>query len=235
VTRQVPLDWEIALSQRALKDMDRSIFRPSKLPARRQGELSWHFNVLAHQLDPGLQRYRGYAPRLALVFRSGLGANALALPGGTIVITDGLVEAAAQQGLSDDALIGVLAHEIGHVVHRHTTRMVVEQAVLNIGLGLAMGDLSSLVSVGGSLLTGMAYRRGHETEADCFAAALMHKAHLPTEPMADLLLGLERARTRQAPSAPVNGDADAVASLLSSHPATALRAQQLKQGRLQGC
>jgi Zn-dependent protease with chaperone function len=235
VTRQVPLDWETALSQRALKDMDEGIFKPSKLPAARQAQLRERFDALAHQLDADLQRYRGYAPRLALAFRSGLGANALALPGGIIVMTDGLVEAAAQQGLGDDALVGVLAHEIGHVVHRHTTRMVVEQAVLNVGLGLAMGDLSSLVSIGGSLLTGMAYRRGHETEADCFATALMHKAHLPTEPMADLLLGLERARNQQAPSAPVNGDADAVASLLSSHPATALRAQQLKQGRLQGC
>ena len=53
---------------------------------------------------------------------------------------------------------GVLAHEIGHVVHRHTTRMLVEQAVLNVGLGLALGDVSSLVSMGGSLLTGLAYR-----------------------------------------------------------------------------
>ena len=97
-----------------------------------------------------------------------------------------------KQGLGDDALVGVLAHEIGHVVHRHTTRMLVEQAVLNVGLGLALGDVSSLVSIGGSLLTGLAYRRNHETEADCFAAALMRKAQLPTEPMADLLLGMEK-------------------------------------------
>ena len=95
----------------------------------------------------------------------------------------------AQQGLGDDALVGVLAHEIGHVMHRHTTRMIVEQGVLNVGLGLALGDVSMLVSTGSSLLTGLAYRRGHETEADCFAAALMRKAQLPTVPMADLLLG----------------------------------------------
>ena len=144
-------------------------------------------------------------------------------------MTDGLVDAAAKQGLSDDALVGVLAHEIGHVVHRHTTRMLVEQAVLNVGLGLALGDVSSLVSIGGSLLTGLSYRRSHETEADCFAAALMRKAQLPTEPMADLLLGMEKEH-KAAP-----GDGGVLGSLLSSHPATALRAQQLKQGRLEGC
>ena len=59
-------------------------------------------------------------------------------------MTDELVERRARQGLGDDALLGVLAHEIGHVVHRHGTRMVVEQGVLNVGLGLALGDVSTL-------------------------------------------------------------------------------------------
>ncbi|NPC56052.1 M48 family metallopeptidase [Caenimonas soli] len=229
VTRQVPLEWETALSQRALQDLDQSWLKPSKLPAARQTELRERFDALARQLEPRLQRYSGYTPRLSLSFRAGLGANAFALPGGAIVMTDGLVEAAAAQGLGDDALVGVLAHEIGHVVHRHTTRMVVEQAVLNVGLGLALGDVSSLVSIGGSLLTGLAYRRSHETEADCFAVALMRKAQLPTDPMADLLLAMDKLHK----AAPEEGGA--VASLLSSHPATALRARQLKQGRLEGC
>lgn len=236
VTRQVPLDWELALSQRALNDMDQGWLKPSKLPAARQDQLRQRFDALARQIEPGLQPYRGYTPRLSLAFRSGLGANAFALPGGLIVMTDGLVEAAAEQGLGDDALVGVLAHEIGHVVHRHTTRMVVEQAVLNVGLGLVLGDVSSLLSVGGSFLTGMAYRRGHEAEADCFAAALLRKAHLSTGAMADLLLAMERARDRNAPSeAAGSGSGSALAGLLSSHPATGERALQLKQGRLQGC
>ena len=241
VTRQVPLEWETALSQRARNDLDRGVLKPSKLPAARQAQLRERFDALARQIEPRLQRYSGYAPRLSLSFRSGLGANAFALPGGTIVMTDALVEAAAQQGLGDDALVGVLAHEIGHVVHRHTTRMVVEQAVLNVGLGLALGDVSSLVSVGGSFLTGMAYRRSHETEADCFAAGLMRKAQLPTGPMADLLLGMEEARDaktspEKADAAGATADTDsALTTLLSSHPATAARALQLKQGRLEGC
>ena len=116
-------------------------------------------------------------------------------------MTDALVESAATQGLSDDALAGVLAHEIGHVMHRHTTRLLVEQGVLNVGLGLALGDVSSLLSMGSSLLTGLAYRRSHETEADCFAAVLMRKARLPAAPMADLLLGIEGAGAARKPAA----------------------------------
>jgi Zn-dependent protease with chaperone function len=233
VTRHVPLDWETALSQRALQDLDRSLLKPSKLGAQRQAQLRARFDALARQVEPGLHRYSGYAPALTLSFRSGLGANAFALPGGTIVITDGMVAAAERQGVGDDALAGVLAHEIGHVVHRHTTRMLVEQAVLNVGLGLALGDVSSLLSVGGSLLTGLSYRRGHEREADCFAVALMAKAGLPTAAMADLLLGIEAEHAKKEKAPP--SEAGFVESLLSTHPETRSRAIQLKQGRLEGC
>jgi Zn-dependent protease with chaperone function len=135
LTRQVPMSWETALSQRALQDLDGSWLKPSKLPAARQAELRARFEALAKQVTPQLRRYSGYAPPLSLQFRSGLPPNAFALPGGTIVMTDAMVEGAAKQKLPDDALVGVLAHEIGHVMHRHTTRMVVEQGVLNVGWG----------------------------------------------------------------------------------------------------
>lgn len=231
VTRQVPLDWETSLTTRALHDMDQQLFKPSKLPAARQAQLRERFDALARQIEPGMRRYRAYAPQLTLAFRSGFPPNALALPGGTIIMTDALVEAAAARGLSDDALVGVLAHEIGHVMHRHTTRMIVEQGVLNVGLGLALGDVSVLVSTGGSLLTGLAYRRGHEAEADCFAATLMRKAQLPTTPMADLLLGMEAERGGKKAA---EGDASWM-TLLSSHPDTGARARSLKAGRIEGC
>lgn len=233
LTRQVPLSWETSLAQRALQQLDGGYLKPSKLLAERQAQLRQRFDALAGGIDPGLQRYPGYAPKLTLAFRFGIGANAFALPGGTVVMTDGLVEAAAKRGLGDDALVGVLAHEIGHVMHRHTTRMVVEQGVLNAGLGLALGDVSSVMSMGGALLTGLAYRRSHETEADCFAVALMQKAQLPTAPMAELLLGIDATREgkRKAKNEADNG----FASLLSSHPDTRIRAERLKQEQAPGC
>jgi Zn-dependent protease with chaperone function len=221
LARQVPLTWETELSERALRDIDGALLKPSQLPMTRQRELRAKFDALMQQLTREMRRYPGYTPPLTLHFRSGLGANAFALPGGTIVMTDGLVEAAAKQGLPDDALIGVLAHEAGHVLHRHGTRLVVEQAVLNVGLGLAMGDVSSIVSFGAAAVTGLAYRRNHETEADCFAIALMRQARMPTQPMADLLLKLDDAP-------PSKGNA--VLNLLSSHPATHERAMKLKSG-----
>lgn len=237
LTRHVPLAWETALSQQVLHQMDDGTLKPSKLAPERQAELRARFDALAAQAGAG--RYAGYAPRYALQFRSGLGANAFALPGGTVVVTDALVEAARAHRLGDDAIAGVLAHEIGHVAHRHTTRMVVEQGVLNIGLGLALGDVSGLLSTGGSLLTGLAYRRNHEREADCHALALMRAAGLPTAPMADLLLAIaqEGAARRKGQDGPAQTpqEEDGLWSLLSSHPDTAARARELRAGHAPYC
>ena len=225
LTRQVPPSWEAGIAQKALQDLDAQWLKPSKVAPERQQALRARFDALARDVSPALRRYPGYQPTLALHFRRGFGANAFALPGGTIVVTDGLVELADRHGLGDDAIAGVLAHEIGHVMHRHTTRLVVEQAVLNVGLGLALGDVSTLVSMGGSVLTGLAYRRGHESEADCFALDLLARGRTPPQPMADLLLKMEK-------DAGVDG-LPGWTEFLSSHPATPQRALALRDGR--GC
>jgi Zn-dependent protease with chaperone function len=237
LTRRVPLAWEQAVATGAMTDFDARWLKPSKLPSERQKELRERFDRLAAAVPADLRRYPGYAPRLRLHFRSGMPANAFALPGGDIILTDEMVQLAAARQLGDDALVGVLAHEVGHVMARHTTRMLVEQAVLNVGLGLALGDVSSLLSTGTSLLTGLAYRRGHETEADCFASALMRHVDLPTAPLADLLLAMEaeHVKKERGGKAREPSKGDAWAHLLSSHPDTHVRAMALKEGAPRGC
>jgi Zn-dependent protease with chaperone function len=231
LSRHVPLEWELSLSQQAMAQVDQAWLKPSQLPPERQQELRTQFTELLTRLEPSLKRYPAYAPRYELHFRRGMGPNAFALPGGTLVMTDELVEAAAKQGLGDDALLGVLAHEIGHVEHRHGTRLIVEQGVLNVGLGLALGDVSSLVSMTSTVLTGLAYRRQHESESDCFALALMARAQRPTAPMADLLLGMSRRGKETAePAAKAGGST--MGDWFSTHPATPERAELLKASTL---
>lgn len=229
LSRHVPLEWELSLSQQAMSQVDKTWLKPSQLDAQRQAELRAQFAELLARVEPRIKRYPAYSPRYELLFRRGLGPNAFALPGGTVVMTDELVEAAAKQGLGDDALLGVLAHEIGHVEHRHGTRLVVEQGVLNVGLGLALGDVSSLVSMTSTVLTGLAYRRQHESESDCFALRLMALAQRPTAPMADLLLGMSRGRKEPSAQEDKSGRS-MMGDWLSTHPATPERAERLKAG-----
>lgn len=228
LTRQVPLAWETNISGRAMQDLDKEWLKPSKVAPERQAALRERFDRLAKDLPLDLRRYPGYQPKLELHFRRGMGANAFALPGGTVVMTDALVELADKHQLGDEALVGVLAHEMGHVMHRHGTRLVVEQGVLNVGLGLALGDVSWLLSTGSSLLTGLSYRRNHESEADCFATALMTRSGSQTGPMADLLLKMEGAR--EGGKAAREGERSDWTEVLSSHPATPQRATALKFG-----
>lgn len=233
LSRHVPLEWELGISQEAMSQIDQRWLKPSQLPPERQAELRTEFTALLARLGPALKRYPSYQPRYELHFRRGIGPNAFALPGGTVVMTDELVAIAAKRGLSDDALLGVLAHEIGHVEHRHGTRLIVEQGVLNVGLGLALGDVSSVVSMASTVLTGLAYRRQHETESDCFALALMAQAQRPTAPMGDLLLGMSQGEGE--PLSETTGAQPQRSSMgdwLSTHPATPERTALLKAGAL---
>lgn len=229
LARHVPLEWEMNASQEAMTQIDRVWLKPSQLPPERQEMIRQEFQQMLTAIDPSLKRYPSYAPRYQLLFRKGRMPNAFALPGGTLVMTDELVEAAAKHQLDDNALLGVLAHEVGHVENRHGTRLIVEQGVLNVGLGLALGDVSSIVGLAGTTLTTLAYRRQHEEESDCYALALMRRMQRPTAPMADLLLAMSHDR---APEAGKPKTARSSNDWLSTHPDTPGRAERLKSGLL---
>src|SRR6185436_5206099 len=125
-----------------------------------------------------LQGHAGSAGQGArLLFRDAprIGANAFALPGGTIVLTDGLV-AAAQ---SDDEILGVLAHEVGHVEGRHSLQQIYRAAGLAVMALLIAGDSSEIVDnvvSQASALTLLSYSRGFEADADQRSVALMQAA-----------------------------------------------------------
>ena len=78
---------------------------PTKLPQADQQRIRDNFAALRRPDDPG-HHYQ-------ILFRKGgrLGANAVALPGGTIVVTDELVKLIG----TGAGMMGVLAHEAGHV------------------------------------------------------------------------------------------------------------------------
>jgi Zn-dependent protease with chaperone function len=110
---------------------------------------------------------------IQLHFRaSDIGANAMALPDGSIIFTDDMINLAKE----DDELLSVMAHEVGHVVHRHGMRGVIQGSIISFVLMLMTGDAtaaSELFLGIPIILTQLGYSREFEREADDYALQYM--------------------------------------------------------------
>lgn len=150
----------------------------------------------------------GRAMRLdAEVYQSAV-PNALALPGGSIVLTTALIDRAE----TPDALAGVVAHEIGHVHHRHGIAQLLHQGGITLAFGMLVGDPAGIAAEATRMLAGAEYSRDAEREADRFAVGAVAVAGGDARALGPLL---ERLQAEA-------GDEPAVA-LLSTHPISAER------------
>lgn len=207
----VPASVEQKLGDSVWPSIDTDMFNPSIVDTERQQRLREQLANLARQLpDP---------PPWQLEFRSSKeGPNAFAIPGGRIVVTDQLIARAS----SDEAVLGVLAHELGHVYERHSLRLVAQSMAVSAVLSVWFGDFSMLLVAIPSSMASMSYSRGFEHDADTFAIDLMRRAGLSTRPMADLLESLD-------PATAGDGRAAApAATWWSTHPMTADRLARLR-------
>lgn len=211
------------LGSGTLNLLDRGLFEPSKLPMDRQQEIAAAFVRLAPPEASPL--------RYTLHFRDGgaVGANALALPDGTIVVTDQLVKLAQH----DEEILAVLAHELGHVDRRHGLRMLIQGSVVAFVVSWYIGDVSSVAAGAPTLLLQARYSREHEREADGYGAALLKANGISPRRLADMLARLEAAHRAQGEKASEkNADKSAVqrsriGDYLASHPATRERIDAL--------
>jgi len=114
--------------------------------------------------------------------------NAVALPGGRILIFRGLIDKAK----SSDEVAGVLAHEIGHVERRH----VMVALLRRFGIGLLVGSGGKTAEYGQALLESR-YSRAAESEADDYSIAQLTAARISPAATAALFarLGREEAGT----------------------------------------
>jgi Zn-dependent protease with chaperone function len=152
-----------------------------------------------------------------LELRSGdaVGANALALPSGIIVMTDDLVELAQH----DDELVAVLAHEIGHVRGRHALRQLLQTAGVSALALAVLGDVSSISGLASAIpaLLQAKHSRDFEREADVFAKQWLMKNNIAPERFDAILCRLDAAV-----GSAVSSD---VLDYMSSHPPTSERAR----------
>ena len=120
--------------------------------------------------------------------------NAFAAPSGLIFFHSGLIESLDSEG----ELVGVMAHEIGHVVSRHLADRIKKSAKINaatllgvlLGIALGAGPLSEAI-IAGSAAAGrsatLSFSRLDEEEADRLAFKWMQEQNLDPGAMVDML------------------------------------------------
>jgi predicted Zn-dependent protease len=149
--------------------------------------------------------------------------NAFALPGGKIGVHSGMLRVATNQ----HQLAAVLAHEVAHVLARHTNERISQEMAMQQGLGLIQAianpvsptgqALMGLLGVGAQYGVLMPYSRLQESEADLLGLDLMAKAGFDPRESINLWQNMARA-----------GGAEPV-EFLSTHPSSATRMQDLQQ------
>lgn len=220
VANRVPVSATADLTREVIESLDGGTFTPTALPAARQQDLT---RLFQHTVAPAS------SIPFTLLFRSSpaLGANAVALPSGTIIVTDELVALARD----DRELIGVLAHEAGHVERRHSVRLILQNSAVALVMVWAVGDFSSILAVAPATLLQAKYSRDFEREADAFAADLLVARGIRPAMLADLLERLEAHQQGDDTSSKGSGNARSPSLLeyASSHPATAERLEYLRK------
>jgi len=201
------------LSQSAMVSLDQTLLDESKLADAAREALDEGFAALAALTPRGADGY-------TLNFRDGgrVGPNAFALPDGNVVITDQLVRL-----MEDDreAVLGVLAHEIGHVEREHSLRQLYRAAGVTGLVLLIGGDIGGGVEdvlIQGAALASLSYSRSQEAEADRFSVELMHMAGRDPAALARFFEKLRDDFSDTAES-----------DFLSSHPATPQRIEETRR------
>jgi predicted Zn-dependent protease len=146
--------------------------------------------------------------------------NAFALPGGQIFITMGLLNK-----LQNEAqLAGVLGHEMGHVIERHTAEQMAKNQ-LGQTMVLAVGTAASneskspyMIAAFVNQMIQLRYSRNDESEADEWGIQLMSAAGFDPRAMIDVMKVLKEA----------SGSGGGSAEIFQTHPNPDLRIEQIQ-------
>jgi predicted Zn-dependent protease len=209
VARLMPEAARVELGERVLRTL------PSRTPCTESAAGRAALNALTVRLLPGVPD----APRRVRVLDWPI-VNAFAVPGGTVILTRGVLQNAA----SADELAGILAHEIGHGLELHPEAGLVRSVGLWALIQMVFTGTPGAVGNAGALLAQLAYNRAYEREADAVAVRLLREAKISPKGFAGFfkrMEGLRRPGGAQA-SSPVR-------DMLDTHPSTPERIRAIEQ------
>jgi hypothetical protein len=141
------------------------------------------------------------------------GVNAVALPGGNILIFDGLLKEAE----SSAELAGILAHEVAHIDERHTTQTMIRQ----LGISTIVVGFGGTTGASIETLLAASYSQGAEAEADDAAIRMLAEAGISPAPTAGFFRRLAEQEAKI-------GAAAVGLAYLSTHPLSAERERKFR-------
>jgi len=210
--QKVPAAVERAMGEQALSLLQQVLLKESTLSAERRAALSKRFAAFVSDI-PGGRDYR------VEFFHAGDMANAFALPGGTIVFTDDIV----QMFDNDEEFLAVAAHEIGHEQHRHMLRLILRDSAVAVLAALMAGDVASastLVVAIPTFLLQNHYTRTFEADADDYALTALAAHGVSPRAFAQVMRKFETKYPELK---------DASMAYAATHPPTAERIEHAEQ------
>lgn len=225
VATKLPPSVDITLGRAALAALEKQgMLGESRLSDERIAEVH-------AVLVPLLPRQPRVPVRLLVRASNRLGANALALPDGTIIVTDRLVRLVQTAGNDlDDAgkarLGAVLAHELGHLELRHGARTMAGSSLAAALSAALFGDFSAVAAGVPAMLSQMQYSRAMEEDADAWAVAALRRNGTGVEAFVDVLADLG---DQQDDESTLPRWMRSSMSYLSTHPKTGERIARLRR------
>lgn len=201
---RVSLETEVGIGERALAQLE------LEHELTQEGEAAKTVADIGGRLTQGSRyKYRWYVSDDKEV-------NAYALPGGIVVVNRGMITEAG----SAEELAGVLAHEVQHIEHRHTLQQMIGSAGWAAVLAVVLGDVSAITAIMLHQLGNLRNSRKLESQADAEGMKALARAGIPLDGMPALFRRLQADQKKRGGEGP---------ALLSSHPATQERIDDLEQ------
>ncbi|OKH17078.1 M48 family metallopeptidase [[Limnothrix rosea] IAM M-220] len=199
---QMPVSWEQQLGQAIVK-----AYEPQSLDSPQQDKLNELVNDLEAHISPDSKAYRDYQ----VLYIPTEVVNAGAIPGDTILVYQGLLD---QMG-SENELMMVLGHEIGHFANRDHLRSIGKALVIRTVISSIFGDVTFIADAA-QIISSTRFSQAQEKEADQYGLDLLYKNY-------DQVAGATDFFARLSENAGANWD------FLASHPAPAKRVTALEQ------
>jgi predicted Zn-dependent protease len=199
------------------------VYRDPKLE-RYVNEVGNRVLAVSHLRRPGAEEQFQKTPVTFTVLDSPI-INAMALPGGYIYVTRGMLSHLN----NEDELASVLGHEIGHVTARHAARQAWQQqlgqglllggAILGQGLGLPAQEILNLGGMAAQLLF-LRHSREDELESDQLSVEYSSLAGYDPAEVVSFFQTLNRIQEKEGQGMP---------NFLSTHPNPGDRVQRIKE------